>query len=78
MTTRRDIERRLSEIDAEQSSIAEWVEEYIDTRSPDDPPDDLENPVRIRVYENDHYWIGVHAEESAIPEWIDVDEDLPV
>ena len=81
MTTRRNLQNRLDRLAAasgQECSPEEWAARFVRDSSGGVVAEKSADTIPVARFENEHYQIDICAALDAIPEWIDVDEDLPV
>jgi len=77
MPTERDLFRRLDRVESDETA-EEWADRFIDEQACGNRSDPGADGVLVAVAENEHYRFEVHADPSDVPDWINIDEDLPV
>ena len=77
MPTERDLFRRLDRVESDETA-EEWADRFFREQSVGNRSDPGADGVLVTVAENEHYRVEVHAAPDDVPDWIDIDEDLPV
>jgi hypothetical protein len=77
--TWRDLSRRVDRLEPERAGNAEaWADRFSREQSVGDREDPGSAGVFVAFTENEDYRIEFHAAPDDVPDWIDIDADLPV
>ena len=77
MPTERDLFRRLDRVESDETA-EEWADRFFREQSVGDREDPGSAGVFVAFTENEDYRIEAHATSDGVPDWINIDEDLPV